>query len=364
MLECLRAELGKANVSLRFVHGQPTPSELKKMDEGHLPWAEVVTNRYWRVGGKDLCWQMLPKDTRTADLVILNQENSLLSNLPILLNRAGTRPQLAFFGHGANLQSNRPDGVRERFKRWTTNHVDWWFAYTSMSADLVAASGFSRHRVTNVENAVDTSALRAEVEGITEAELTATRTQLDLVGKQVALFLGSLYSEKRLDLLIEAADHLHSKDANFRLLVVGDGPLRDEITNACKLRPWCVWVGAKTGRAKALYLRLADVMVNPGVVGLGILDAFSAGVPMVTTDTPGHGPEIAYLRHNENGLVAANNVLDFVQAVSALLADRQSRSRLAAACRRDASRYTAKNMAKRFAAGIVQCLASQDGKAA
>lgn len=358
VFDCLRAELDKAGVVLRFVHGQPAPSELKKGDAGSLPWAEPVTNRYWRLGGKDLCWQPLPDDTRTVDLVILNQENSLLSNYPFLFRRKRGGPRLAFFGHGANLQSSRPDGLRERFKRWTSHRVDWWFAYTDMSVELVAASGFPRERITNVENAVDTAVMRAELASVRPEELAALRQRLGLAGGRVALYLGSLYAEKRLDFLIEAADRLHAADGMFRLVIVGDGSLREAVSQACEARPWCVWVGARTGREKALYLALADVILSPGAVGLGILDSFVAGVPMVTTDCGLHGPEAAYLRQRENGVLTENNVAAFVEAVERLLVDENYRTRLAMGCRVAADHYTVENMAKRFADGIIRCLRS------
>jgi glycosyltransferase involved in cell wall biosynthesis len=315
-----------------------------------------VTNRYWRVGGKDLCWQPLPDDARTVDLVILNQENSLLSNYPFLFRQGHGGPRIAFFGHGANLQSNRPNGLRERFKRWTTHRVDWWFAYTDMSVELVAASGFPRERITNVENAVDTAAMRAELASIHPEELAALRQRLGLEGGRVALYLGSLYAEKRLDFLIEAADRLHAADDLFRLVIVGDGPLREAVSQACAVRPWCVWVGARTGREKALYLALAEVILSSGAVGLGILDSFVAGVPMLTTDCGLHGPEVAYLRQQENGVMTENNVAAFVEAVERLLVDESYRAQLAKGCLVAADHYTVENMAKRFADGIVRCL--------
>ena len=38
----------------------------------------------------------------------------------------------------------------------------------------------------------------------------------------------------------------------------------------------------KKGREKAAWFKLASVVLNPGLVGLHILDSFWAGVPMVT----------------------------------------------------------------------------------
>ncbi len=356
LFEQMYAELGQAGVRLRLVHGQPAPDEEGKRDAGALAWAEKVTNRYCRVGSKYLCWQPLSAASIAADLVVITQENSLLSNYPILLRRkmAGTR--LAFWGHGANLQSSAPDGLKERFKRWTTRKVDWWFAYTGLSVNLVASTGFPSTRITNLENSIDTTAIQAEIAAIGPDDRNALRARMGWEDGRIAIFLGSLYPDKRLEFLFQAADRLHCDDPLFRLLIVGDGPLRETVRNYCVGRPWCTWVGAKTGSEKALYLSLADVLLNPGLVGLGILDAFVAGVPMVTTDCGLHSPEIAYLIQDENGVMTNNSIDAFIIGVRRVLNDDAYRTRLVAGCRQTAGHYTIENMAMNFARGIEQAL--------
>lgn len=267
---------------------------------------------------------------------------------------AGTR--LAFWGHGANLQSSAPDGLKERFKRWTTRKVDWWFAYTGLSVNLVASTGFPSTRITNLENSIDTTAMQAEIAAIGPDDRNALRARMGWEDGRIAIFLGSLYPDKRLEFLFQAADRLHCDDPLFRLLIVGDGPLRETVRNYCVGRPWCTWVGAKTGSEKALYLSLADVLLNPGLVGLGILDAFVAGVPMVTTDCGLHSPEIAYLIQDENGVMTNNSIDAFIIGVRRVLNDDAYRTRLVAGCRQTAGHYTIENMAMNFARGIEQAL--------
>ncbi len=88
------------------------------------------------------------------------------------------------------------------------------------------------------------------------------------------------------------------------------------------------------------------------MVGLGVLDAFTAGLPLVTTDCRIHSPEIAYLRSGENGLMTANSVEAFAQAVVGLLENEPERRRLGANAQSASSQYTIENMAQRFRAGI------------
>ena len=115
LFERLRRACEARRIELRLVHGQASRHEALKKDVGQLPWADVVRNRFLRIGGTDLVWQPFPSALRDADLVVLIQENRLLSNYPWLL-RIGVRPgqRVAYWGHGRNLQSAAPTGMRER----------------------------------------------------------------------------------------------------------------------------------------------------------------------------------------------------------------------------------------------------------
>lgn len=353
LFEGLRQRLAQEGIEFVLVHGQPTPQEATKDDSGHLPWARPMPTRY--LLGDRLVWQSPVPHVTGADLVIVPQENKLLWNLLAMTLRRPTR--LAFWGHGRNFQSTRPQGVSERIKHWMIGAVDWWFAYTALSAGLVAASGFPVQRITTLENAVDTRALGALCESINSDEVEIFRATLGIApGAPVGLFLGSLYADKRIDFLLTAADALHAQVPGFHLLVVGNGPLGGQVRAAAAKRPWLHALGARTGRDKALCLRSAQLMLNPGLVGLGILDAFVGGLPLATTDCGLHSPEIAYLHNGVNGVMTADDLDSYVQACRALLADSEARIRLAAAARADADRYTVENMAERFAQGIMGAL--------
>ena len=71
-----------------------------------------------------------------------------------------------------------------------------------------------------------------------------------------------------------------------------------------------------------------------------------------------HSPEIAYLRHGENGLLVADSTAAFAEAVSALMHDPAKLAAMRAACLRDAQVYTLQAMVDRFAGGVRECLAN------
>jgi len=354
--EILRQDLNARGIRFSLLHGQPDPDEIDMHDEGKIEWATRVKNRYLRCGSNYLAWQPLPSVLQNVDLIVITQENRILSNYLRLLSRNSKSPKVAFWGHGANLQSNNPNGFKERFKRWTTRQVDWWFAYTQLSADLIAAAGFPSNHITILNNAVDTADLRHQLQLITLEEKNALRESLGYGTGSVGVFVGSLYAGKRLDFLFAAAEAVRQVIPDFHLSIVGDGPERDKVRVWCAAHPWAHWVGARFGKEKAAHISLAQVMLNPGLVGLGILDSFVCGVPMLTTDCGIHSPEIAYLVNGRNGVMTEDNLEAFVHACVRLLRDPEELSHLRAGCAASAVDYTLENMVRSFADGIESAL--------
>lgn len=357
LFERLRRQCAERGISLELVAGQATRRESTKRDTGTLSWATSVVNRVWEVGARDVVWQPCPANFYNADLMIVMQENRLLSNYPLILRRLWSTQKLAYWGHGVNFQSESPNGLRERWKQIMLSRVDWWFAYTEMTRDIVRAQGYPDDRVTVLDNAIDSDSFRGELAAVSAEELAALRLSLGIAEcSPVGLFCGSLYVDKRLDFMISAADRIRERIPDFSLVVVGDGPSADDVRAAAISRPWLHCVGVKKGHDKAAYFRLASVVFNPGAVGLHVLDAFCAGVPMATTRDAKHGPEIAYLEDGVNGINTEGEIASYADAVIALLNDKDLYLGIQRAALEAANRYTLNNMVNRFCDGIEACL--------
>lgn len=358
LFDRLRAESEKRGIYLHLVHGQPSRREAFKKDEGSLSWAHRVQNHFWEVGARDLVWQPFPSGLRDADLVVVMQENRILSNYPLLLSRLCSSHRVAYWGHGVNFQSDAPAGLREKWKQVMLTRVDWWFAYTEMTAEIVRRAGYPAERITCLDNAIDNEAFERDLASVTDDRLQAMRMEIEAPeGAPVGLFCGSLYADKRLGYMIAAADRIHKALPAFRLVVIGDGPSADEIRDAMTTRPWLKWLGVRKGLEKAAWFRLADVVINPGAVGLHVLDSFCSGTPMITTAESRHGPEVAYLKDGVNGLVVRGDSSNYADAVIALFNDHTKLDAIKKAALNDASQYTLDNMVTRFVDGIERCVA-------
>ena len=157
-------------------------------------------------------------------------------------------------------------------------------------------------------------------------------------------------------MLIAAADILSRQRPAFRLLIVGAGPDAQWLAKAAESRSYLRLAGALFGDDKAISFRLATVLLNPGLVGLGILDAFAAGLPFITTQAARHSPEIEYLEAGNNGLIIDGDAEAFAAAAKSLLDDEPRRNALSAGAQATASRFTIDNMVANIARGIDACL--------
>jgi glycosyltransferase involved in cell wall biosynthesis len=348
LFSTLRSHLAQEGMELVLLQGMGTEEEETKNDGAELDFAQRLPTRY--LAGGRICWQPFGKYLNGAALAIVTQENRLLYNF--WLQWRPRRFKLAFWGHGRNFQAGQRPGLRERIKAAASTRVDWWFAYTDLTADLLRIRGFPEERITVLNNAIDTGALAESRNAVTPADVQRLRHELGIGNSPTGIFIGSLYAGKRLDFLIESAERIRARIPDFHLVIVGDGPERRAGEQRAKAYNWIHWAGTRFGHDKALYAGLGDVLLNPGLVGLVILDAFVLGLPLITTDCGLHGPEIAYLKHGVNGMMLPNDIDRYAAGVASALADTPLLDRLRRGCQVSAREYTLEGMAGRFLDGI------------
>lgn len=365
LFESMRENLARQNVELQVVYGSTNAEDRLRKDAGVMSWGIELPTRYFWVGRQRLVWHSLPwRLMLEADLVMLPHEGALLANYPLIALRKLLGKTWAFWGHGDNLQIKNYENYAKPVKNWLSGAADWWFAYTSLSVGLLTDNRIPLGRIFNLNNAIDTTELSRLSREITAEARRARCIELGLSGQNIGVFIGSLTHEKRLPFLFAAADVVRSQVDNFELVIIGDGPLQEWVREEVAKRAWVRWVGIQQGRSKVLNLSLGKVLLNPGMVGLGILDSFVTGIPTVTTDCGLHSPEIAYLRNDENGIMTENQIDRYARSVVALLADETKRKRLSEGCLADAGKYTLQDMSARFSQGILTILEDRPNRQA
>jgi L-malate glycosyltransferase len=353
----LRAVLAPYGVDLTVIYSAPSAMEATKGDniDPPPPLGRRVPRLFF-LHERLLLQIPRPGDVLTADLIIIVQATGYLLNYPLLLLSALRLKRIAFWGHGWNHQGD-PKSFSEWMKRRLANVSDWWFAHTHETKRYLESIGVAAGKITAVENAIDTRGFRDALRSVSEEELASTRAALRIPnGAPIGLFCGSLYREKRLDYLLSAAARIAEDIPGFRLIIVGGGPQTDLVRRASEECEYIIHIGPAFGRERAVYFRLADVLLNPGLVGLGILDSFAAGLPIITTADAKHSPEIAYLVDGENGLRINGDSSEFATAVSRTLRDPTVLHKMKQGAQASADHYTIENMVENVKRGILQCL--------
>ncbi len=232
----------------------------------------------------------------------------------------------------------------DRLAQWFTNRLAGHIFAVSDAAlqVLVGRECVAPDRVTVVPNGVDLARVRRLAKG--GETLTAGRQDVITVGS-----VGSLETRKGHKYLLEAFALL--EDSKTRLLLVGDGTLRDE------LRRQVVDLGIVdrvefTGYQSNPYEFLArmDIYAQPSVeegFGIAVIEAMALGIPVVASNTGGL-PEL--VRNGETGvLVPRQDAKSLIGALSRLIADPEFRRAVGRAGRTFVdSRFDAATTAARY----------------
>jgi glycosyltransferase involved in cell wall biosynthesis len=356
----LHRRLRRDAIELTLIYGQEKKGTVPRTVPLEEEWAQRISNRYIEIVGAELVWQPALAGLKGADLIVVEPSNRLLLNDLLLLRGRWGRAAVACWGHGRNFQSAYKHGLRESVKRALGRQAAWWFAYTSLSADAVAQSGYPRERITVVQNTIDTQELAADLAAVGDEEIERLRGRLGIRSGNVAVYCGGLYADKRLDFLLRSCREVRRRVPDFHAIFVGDGPEAGKISGAAAAHSWIHYAGARFGRERAAYFRLGKALLMPGLVGLAIVDSFVASLPIFTTDVPIHSPEIAYLEHGRNGVMTRYDESDYAEAVARYLESPDMQATLAEGCRSSAGKYTLPNMVENFASGVERCLALPD----
>jgi len=351
----LHDALQQRQVDLRVGYSDPPRRNLDGGNSVDLPSEYGVKVRAYRGPGQRVTFQPLVREACRADLVIVDQANRFILNQLLLPASLLGLKRVAFWGHGRCARAN---AVFEWYKRRTLNWVDWWFAYTRNTAEYLTAHGVPPSKITNIQNSIDTDGLRADLSSISEGELDRARKGLGIgPDARVGVFCGTLHDLKCIPLLLDAAKLIRSRIPDFHLVIIGGGNPHNGLgKHLSSNSEWIHCVGPRLGREKACLLKLGDVFLLPGAVGLAILDAFVASLPLITTDNPHHGPEIEYLASGKNGLVVTATAERYAEAVVDLLSDSQLLASMRAMAEETGRKYSIAGMVESLCNGIERCL--------
>lgn len=352
----LEPVLDARGIDMEVIHGAPPKSRSSRNDSVRPAWATFVPNKVMSIKGTEVTWQPVWRKARDADLIIVQNEAALPFTYIAMAHRRLGGPLVAMWGHGAHFNEEEANPAAEALKKKVAPHVDWFFAYTQRSADIVEGLGLPREQISVVNNSRNSDADLPNP-GAVDPELAQLLADANDRSSHMGWMVSALDQWKRLPFLVETLDEIRSRVPDFEFFVLGQGDDKT-IENAAKTRPWLHALGPRFAADKAAVGALADITIQPGLIGLHAIDAFAFRTPMVTTEHAVHSHEFDYLKDGENALVLTEGATasELGAATAELLLDPAALQKLQVGCDISAATYTIDGMVERFADGIEAAL--------
>jgi len=167
---------------------------------------------------------------------------------------------------------------------------------------------------------------------------------------------GRLVPWKGFSMLVELIPKLVEVIPKAKLVIVGDGPERQQLELRIRSASWrnesrdiVLLTGSVSKDKLAVYLAAADIfLLNTGYEGFShqLIEAMSMGIPVVTTNAGGNKEVV---RDGENALVAEyNNLESWKEKILRLYEDQELRRVLSQSNKDITQRYSVENMIQKI----------------
>lgn len=178
------------------------------------------------------------------------------------------------------------------FEKWMPHRVNLVTTNTMFMHEKLISWGIPADDIVYLPNGVD----RPRFTPPNPQQLDSLRNKLDLTGKKVIVYIGSLSSPSHpVNLLLEAFHQLQELEPNSSLILVGGGEdltRLKNLANKLSISHATRFCGKVPPDSVSLYYSLADVSVDPvydndaarGRSPLKLFESWACGVPIVSGD--------------------------------------------------------------------------------
>jgi len=263
-------------------------------------------------------WTSLREIVRSRGIHIVHAHDYKTDLLALLLGRAERIAPLAT-AHGWTGHSTRERLLYYPLDKQLLRRFPVTIAVSSEIRSELLRHGAAADRVRVIPNGIDHRAFRRDPAAEREA-----RAELDVLSGDIVIgAIGRLEPQKRFDVLIEACARLRDAWPRLRLVIAGEGSLRNELSALAAQRlpaTGCRLLGHRTDvvhlhHAFDAFVQSSDYEGTPN----SVLEAMALETPIVATDAGGTSD---ILRANVDGLIVpCGDAAALARAIERLLLD-------------------------------------------
>jgi glycosyltransferase involved in cell wall biosynthesis len=222
--------------------------------------------------------------------------------------------------------------LAKRIERYVFQRADQIIVVSDFLKDKIAESGVDERKIQVMPNGVDPEIFTPTVDG------AGIRDKLGIEPSSIVIgFVGWLVPWHSLEMLIEVLSQLATKYP-VRLLLVGDGVLRDSLVSLARERGVAdrvILAGAVSYANVPRYVKAMDICVIPAANAyrspIKLFEYMAMGKPVVAPD---HQPIVRVMRSGESGITfRAGDSGDLRAALASLVENRERREELGSKAR-------------------------------
>ncbi|MCS4098006.1 glycosyltransferase [Salinibacter ruber] len=269
-----------------------------------------LSNKWLREGG--MVWQNWRRVFEMSDpsIVIAEHNPRIISLYPLIVFCKQQGIPIVLWGHGGSRKRevDKSNNLKDYIHRGLIRVCDGYICYNGRIKSMLS-NFVNRKKLFVANNTLDTERLTAIRRKLENNGKNEVKKNLNLRNKNYALFIGRIISDKRVGRFIDIIKNLQ-KEVDIGGLIIGDGPKKHELERRVKNENIedIYFLGAiSEWKKSAPYIYAADVLLNPGYIGLSANHAMCFGTPVITIqkgkDGPYHSPEIEHIDHGNTGII-------------------------------------------------------------
>ena len=250
--------------------------------------------------------------SRKYNVLVLMLHFGHITTWLLLLTKFIHRKKIVLWGHGISVKRyHTEEGKPSVLLKWMIGLADLVWLYTEKEVGIWRKNIRRSDHIVSIDNTVsNVSQLLSYESVLPKNEL---KTKYSISERNIFIYCARFtLVERRADILVEV---IRASNPNVGFVIIGDGPYKPDFSEFANVYEFGSLYDEDVKRD---LFSLADVYIQPGWLGLSIVEAMSYGLPIFTMKRDADVKqcvEYFYLEDSEAGLIF-DSVGEFVEAVN------------------------------------------------
>jgi len=262
------------------------------------------------------------------DIIIINGAMNFTMQISFIISRLLKIP-IILWSEGIESSQSLVRKIIDPIIKYVIRKVDAIVVPGTKSRDFHITQGANPRKIFIAPNIIDNEFFIKQSAKFRK-DRKKIKKNLAIQNKKIILYVGQLIKRKGVKYLIDAYEKLKKDKKDICLIIVGDGPEKNELEQRSKRTEDIYFMGWVSEEEKIKYYSISDLFILPtlqDVWGLVINEAMCLGLPVISTYTAGASFDL--IMQGKNGFVVEEaNTEQLHLAMKKILSDEKLAKRM------------------------------------